>query len=63
MFTVRTTKAKAWVTAVFAVLMSLSAVFADNVVGVGEVGTFVTLLIESVAAVATVYKVPNKRIS
>ena len=59
-YTRKMTKAKAWTAAVVTVAMAVSSVIADDVIGAGETGTLVTLLIEAALGVAAVYRVPNK---
>jgi hypothetical protein len=54
------TAAKTWVAVAGTLAMTLTSVFADNVIGFGEVGTFVTVALEAVATIAGVYSKRNR---
>ena len=52
--------AKAIVAAIGAVVMALTAAFADDVVDTNEIGMLVTVLIEGALTVWAVYQTPNR---
>ena len=52
--------AKAYVAAAGLVVTALTAAFADNILGVDDVGALATALATAVATVVAVYQTPNK---
>lgn len=57
---IRTTKAKTWAAGIGAVCTVVAAVFADDVLDVGEVASLISAIAGSAATVYAVYKTPNR---